>query len=189
MIALLAASALALPPSNATWSSLATKPVVIDCTEDGGRKVCRSTGVIGVPVETAVSTFATLDEHQAKMEKISKIVRLEPDTLLVVMDYPGMLSDRSYVARFSRRTDPDGAVVFGWVPVTHVGAPEDNTVRLTWLEGEWRFQDVGGNTRVTYVWDADPGGNLPDAGLVYKQAGQLAIQDMANACGTTILSP
>lgn len=189
MITLLAAAAFALPPANATWSSLTTNPVQIDCTEDGGRKVCRSTGVIGVPVATAVATFAELDKHQAKMEKISKIVRLETDTLYVVMAYPGILSDRSYVAQFSRRTDADGTEVFGWKPVTHAGAPDDGTVRLTAFEGEWRFKADGGNTRVTYVWDAYPGGNLPDASVVYKTAGKLAVLDMANACGTTIVSP
>jgi hypothetical protein len=189
MMILLASAALALPPATANWTNLTTSPVKIDCTDDTGRKVCRSTGVIGVPVATAVATFAELDKHQAKMEKISRIVRLEADTLYVVMDYPGMLSDRSYVARFTRRTDADGTEVFAWVPVVHAGAPDDGTVRLTWLEGEWRFKSEGSNTRVTYVWDADPGGNLPDASLVYKQAGRLAVQDMANACGTAIVSP
>ncbi len=189
MLPLLVTAAFALPPATATWSALATSPVQIECTDQGGRKFCRSTGVIGTPQATAVATFAKLDEHQDKMAKISRIVRLESDTLYVVMDYPGMLSDRSYVAKFSRRTEADGTEVFAWVPVAHAGAPEDNTVRLTWLEGEWRFQASGGNTRVTYVWDADPGGSLPDASIVYKQAGRLAIEDMANACGTSIVSP
>jgi len=190
MIALLAAAALALPPANASWTSLTTSPVRIDCTDATGRKVCRSTGVIGVPVATAVATFAELDKHQAKMAKISRIVRLAPDTLYVVMDYPLLFSDRSYVAKFTRRTDADGSEVFGWVPVVHADAPaDDGTVRLERLEGEWRFKAEGTNTRVTYVWDADPGPNIPDANPVYKQAGTLAVEDMANACGTKIVSP
>ena len=122
--------------------------------------------------------------------KISSIRRLETDVLLVVMDYPGLISDRSYVAKFSRRTEADGTEVFAWIPVTHAGAPDDgSTVRLTWLDGEWRFKAEGTNTRVTYVWEADPGGSLPDVGLVRKKAGLYAVQDMANACGTTIVSP
>ena len=67
-------------------------------------------------------------------------------------------------------------------------APDDGqTVRLSWMDGQWRFKDEGGNTRVTYIWQADPGGGIPDVGAVRKQAGYLAILDMANACNTRIL--
>ncbi len=190
MITLLAiASYAAVPGDSATWSPLTTSPTLIECTEAGGKPYCRSTGVIGVPVATAVDVFARLDQHTAKMENISLVDRLEPDILHVVMDYPYPLSDRDYVAKFTRRTDPDGTEVFAWAPVEHAGAPPDSSVIRLPIDGEWKFKAEGANTRVTYIWMSDPGGNLPDANAVRKKAGYLAVFDIANAAGTKILSP
>jgi hypothetical protein len=186
MYLLLSLSAAALPASTVTWAPLQQKPVAIECTTSGS-PYCRSMGVIGVAVSVATETFAKLDKYVARMDSITLIQRLEPDVLRVVMDYPFPLTDRDYVARF-RRTVEDGADVFTWTPVTHAAAPDDGqTVRLSWMDGQWQFKDEGGNTRVTYIWQADPGGGIPDVGAVRKQAGYLAILDMANACNTRIL--
>lgn len=180
----------ALPGPDAVWTSLQSSPVQIECTTVGDKPYCRSTGVISAPVDTAVATFAALDQHVDKMGAIGKVERLDEDVLHVVMDYPFPLSDRDYVARFTKRTEPDGTVVFGWTPIDHAGAPaEKGVIRLTWLDGEWRFAADGANTRVTYVWNADPGGSLPDVKAVYKQAGTLAVQDIANACSAKVVSP
>jgi hypothetical protein len=186
---LVPAALAAVPSDGGTWSPLQETPVKISCIDQAGKPYCRSTGVIGTSVATAASTFAKLDEHVKQMGAISKIERLEPDVLHIVMDYPFPLKDRDYVARFTRRTEGD-TEVFSWVPVTHTGAPpSSDAIRLSWIEGEWRFSPEGTNTRVTYVWQADPGGSLPDVGAVRKQAGFLAVRDIATACGTTILSP
>jgi hypothetical protein len=192
MIAFLPSLAFAaLPPDSATWSAIQTSPVKIECTTWQDKPYCRSTGVIGAALATATDTFATLDQHTDKMGSIKSVERLEPDVLHVVMDYPAWLSDRDYVARFKRRTDADGTEVFAWTPITDAKAPPiAGVIRLTWLEGEWRFKDEGGgNTRVTYVWEADPGGGLPNANLVWKKAGTYAVTDMASACGTKIVAP
>lgn len=184
------AAVAAVPGGDATWAPLQSQPVRVECTSVGEAPYCRSTGVIGVPADVAAETFRTLDRYVDRMGAIAKVVRLEPDVLHVVMDYPFPLTDRDYVARFTYREDPDGTRVFAWKPVEHPQAPDTgDTVRLAWLDGEWRFAPDGANTRVTYVWQADPGGRLPDVGAVRKQAGTLAIEDIANACGTKVLSP
>jgi len=190
MLFLAVPTAFAIPPSTATWSDLSDAPVHIECTMDGTKPYCRSTGVIGTDVDTATSHFRDLDKYVDRMGAITAVTRLQPDVLHVVMDYPFPITDRDYVAKFTYRDDPDGSHVFAWSPVTDPQAPDDgSTVRLTWLDGEWRFQADGSNTRVTYVWEADPGGSLPDVGTVRKKAGYLALHDIAAACDTTILSP
>lgn len=189
MLLLVSAALAVAPPDSSTWTPLASTPVKIECTDYQGKPYCRSTGVIGAPVEVASKTFEQLDQHVSKMDSITSVKRLESDTLHVVMDYPFPLDDRDYVAKFAHRVD-GSTHVFAWTPVTHAGAPPINgVVRLSWLDGEWRFAPEGANTRVTYVWQADPGGNLPDVGAVRKKAGYLAVLDIANACGTKILSP
>ncbi len=190
MIALLAlAASAAVPGPSATWKQVAATPTVIECDDSGAMPYCRSTAVIGAPFATTVATFANLDQHVAKMESIALVKRLEPDVLHVVMDYPLGISDRDYVARFTRRTEPDGTEVFAWTPIQHAGAPPDpSRVRLP-IDGEWRFKAEGTNTRVTYVWMADPGGTIYDSNMVRKKAGLYAITDIANAAGTTIISP
>lgn len=186
---LFALAAHALAPASATWSTLQSSPVHIECTSTGATAYCRSTGVIGVAAAVAAETFRTLDQHVAQMASIVSVTRLHPDVLHVVMDYPFPIEDRDYVAKFTS-SEVDGAYVFRWVPVTDAAAPpEDGVVRLDHLDGEWRFTPEGENTRVTYTWQADPGGNLPDVGAVRKKAGAYAIGDMARACGTQLLSP
>ncbi len=190
LLSLWSATALALPPATSDWAQILASPVRIACTTWESRPYCRSTGLISTTVGTASSTFAELDRHVARMGAITQVVRLEPDILHVVMDYPFPLDDRDYVARFTHRTEPDGAEVYAWVPVEHTRAPPaEGVVRLGWLDGEWRFAAEGAHTRVTYVWEADPGGNLPDVRAVRTKAGTLAIQDMANACAATIVAP
>jgi hypothetical protein len=190
MLLLAAAALAALPPSDATWTLLQSSPVRIECTTVAGKPWCRSTGVIGVPVAKAADTFEHLDAYVARMGAITLVERLEPNVLHIVMDYPFPLDDRDYVAKFGHRVETDGTQVYPWTSVESAAAPPTNgVVRLSWFEGEWRFADEGGHTRVTYVWEADPGGNLPDVKAVRTKAGFLAIQDMANACGTTIAGP
>jgi hypothetical protein len=185
----LVVSAWALPPATAAWSPLQAAPVRIDCTEHQGQPYCRSTGVIGAPLADAVAVFEQLDRHVDKMGSIVSVRRLEPDILHVVMDYPWPIQDRDYVARFAHNVEPDGTHVFAWTPTTHPGAPAGAHVRLDRLDGEWRFAADPAGTRVTYLWQADPGGGLPDVGAVRKKAGQYAIDDMAAATGTKRLSP
>ncbi len=190
MIVVLSTLALALPAPTSTWEPLAKSPVAIECTDTPAGPYCRSTGVVSVPVDTAVQTFRALDAHVAKMASITKIARLEPDVLHVVMDYPFPTTDRDYVARFTETTEADGTVAFTWTPTTHPKAPDNGqTIRLGRLDGQWRFAADGSNTRVTYVWHADPGGSLPDVGVVRKKAGLFAITDIASATGGRIVSP
>lgn len=187
---LLASAAFALPSSAASWSLLTQGAVRIECTTDAGHAYCRSTGVIDAPLATAVATFSELDRYQSQMKQIASIQRLAPDVLHVVMDFPFPITDRDYVARFQQRTEADGTVVFAWHPVVDPRAPDDGrTVRLTAFDGEWRFAADGAGTRVTYLWEANPGGSLPDVGVVRRQAGLAAVQDLANACGARIVSP
>ena len=63
------------------------------------------------------------------------------------------------------------------------------TAEPTAVPGQTAPPPDGGRTRVTYVWQADPGGSIPDVGAVRKQAGTLAIKDLAKACGTSIVGP
>lgn len=178
-----------LPPSTATWTLLSSAPVKIECTTHEEKPYCRATGIIGTTPDKAATTFAELDKHVSQMAAILVVERLEPDVLRIVMDYPWPINDRDYVARFTR-TEQEGAQVFTWTPVEHANAPVDpKIVRLTQLDGEWRFAPDGDRTRVTYLWEADPGGGIPDANMVRKKAGLFALTDIATACGTTVLSP
>ncbi|HNC97292.1 MAG TPA: START domain-containing protein [Myxococcota bacterium] len=178
----------AAPPATATWQVISESPVHIECAQ--GLPWCRSSGLVGVDQATAVRTFEQLDRYVEKMGAISVVDRLEADVLHVVMDYPFPFSDRDYVARFTRRTEADGTEVFAWTSTDHPKAPVDPAiVRLSWSEGEWSFKPEGGHTRVGYLWQSNPGGGIPDVTAVYKQAGYLAIRDIATACGAEILKP
>ncbi|MBX2799880.1 MAG: hypothetical protein KTR31_19530 [Myxococcales bacterium] len=182
--------ALAAPPGDeATWEELRDDVVRVECTEVSGEPWCRSTGLVSAPIAKVSATLENMAEHQDKFEAVHSIRVLAPDTLHITLDYPGMLSDRDYVARYTPTTDGD-AKVYRWESVTHADAPPvDGVVRLIEFGGEWRLVPEGSNTRVTYVWHADLRGSFPNwaVGIARRRAGHEALKDLAGANGTKLV--
>ncbi len=179
------------PGPDAAWEELRDDIVRVECTEVGGEPWCRSHGLVAAPIDRLTQTLEHMAEHQDKFETVLSIRTLAPDTLHVTLDYPGMLSDRDYVAKYSRSTR-DGEQIYSWTPVTHPEAPpRRGVVRLTQYGGEWRLRADGANTRVTYLWQADLGGSFPSwaVGLARRKAGHEALKDLAGAQGSKLLQP
>jgi len=180
---LLISSALALPGPDAEWELLDSNPVRIECTEEGGKPWCRSVGIISAPIDQVASALEDMATQADVFEAVSQIDTLEPDTFRIVLDFPGMFSDRDYVAKFSKRTEGD-ARVYAWVPVTHADAPPtDDMVRLVRMEGEWRLEPHGDATKATYLWEAELLGSFPNWALptARKKAGHEALKDLAKS--------
>ncbi len=187
-----APGAVAGPPGpDAAWEELRNDIVRVECTTSGGAPWCRSHGLVAAPVDQLTNTLENMAEHQDKFEAVLGINVLEEDTLHVTLDYPGLFSDRDYVARYARSTSGD-THIYSWTPVTHAGAPaQDGVVRLSRFEGEWRLKAEGSNTRVTYLWQAEFGGSFPTRfeSLGRRKAGHEALKDLAGAQGTKLLQP
>ena len=180
---LLISSALARPGADATWELLDANPVRIECTEADGRPWCRSVGIIAAPIDEVASALEDMGSQADVFDAVSQIDVLEPDTFRIVLDFPGMFTDRDYVAKFSKLTEGD-ARIYRWVPVTHPDAPEtDATVRLVRMEGEWRLEPLDGKTRATYLWEAELMGSFPNWALptARKKAGHEALKDLAKS--------
>jgi hypothetical protein len=179
----LAPFALALPSSSAAWTVTSGGDPYIECTEEDGEPWCRSTGLVPLPVEKVSSTLEHMAEHQALFESIIKIDVLEPDVMHIVLDFPIIMSDRDYVARYTRLVEGD-TVLYRWEPVVHAKAPATSgIVRLPKMAGEWRLVPKDGQTLVTYVWHAQIAGDFPDAllGQARVKAGQQAMADIRKA--------
>jgi hypothetical protein len=165
MFALLIASALARPGSDATWEVL----------EDATVRVASSLENMGSQADI--------------FEAVSSIRDLGNNTYHVTLDFPGMMSDRDYVVTFSKATEgPD--LVYSWVPATNTEAPPvDGVVRLSKMAGEWRLSPSGENTRVTYLWQADLMGSFPTWALpvARKKTGNEALKDLANSRDAKLL--
>lgn len=176
-------AAWALPGASATWTVLSSGDPTIECTEDGGEPWCRSTGLVALPVEKVADTLEHMADHQALFDSIVKIDVLEPDVMHIVLDFPVIMSDRDYVARYTPSTEGD-ARIYRWESVVHAKAPEiDGIVRLPKMAGEWRLVPKDGQTLVTYLWHAQIAGSFPDAmlGAARTKAGQQALADIRKA--------
>ena len=179
------------PGDDATWKELRNDEVRVECTEVGEEPWCRSHGTVAAPIDTVAGTLENMASHQDKFEAVRSIRTLEPGTLHITLDYPGLLSDRDYVARYTPATEGD-VRVYRWSPVVHQAAPPvDGVVRLAKFGGAWRLEPAGANTRVTYLWHADVGGGIPTwaYGIARKRAGYEALKDLALANGTKLLQP
>lgn len=186
---LFAGSAQALPGPDAAWQTLDTNPVQIACTEIDGEPWCRSEGLIDADAEAIRQTLEHMDQHQELFESVLSIRTLELGLLHVTLDFPGMLSDRDYVARYAYDTD-GAAHLYRWTPAQHPDAPAvDGVVRLERMAGEWRLEPEGSQTRVTYTWQAELAGTFPAFAIntARKKAGHEALKDLANAQGAKLI--
>jgi len=184
--------ALALPGPDVTFEQLTDKPVPIACARTApGGPWCRSTGIIEAPVERVADALEHMSENAALFENIVSIEVLAPDTLHVVLDYPFPLTDRDYVAKYTRTIEGD-VRRYRWVPVTNAAAPPtDEHVRLPKFEGEWVLTPHPRGTRVTYLWQGEIEGSLPTAAYetAWKKAGHEALKDLAHTRNAVLSAP
>ena len=180
---LLSSSALALPGADAQWKVLSKGDPHIECTEVSGEPWCRSTGMVPLPIASVAATLEDMPAHQHLFESIISIRVVAPDTMHITLDFPAPLSDRDYVAKYTRTTDGETRM-YRWSSVAHPDAPEvDGVVRLPKMAGEWRLEPVGNQTRVTYTWEAEIAGSFPSFALntARKKAGGEALKDIRKA--------
>ena len=179
---LLTSIALATPGSDAQWTVLSGGDPYIECTAVDSIPWCRSTGLVELPIDKVALTLEDMPKYKALFDSISSIeVVSPPDTLHVVLDYPMGFDDRDYVAKYSRRTEGDVRII-AWEAVS--GVPEvEGVVRMPRMAGEWRLTPEGGFTRVTYLWQAEVVGALPEMfwDTARKTAGKEALKDIRKA--------
>jgi hypothetical protein len=179
----LSSAAWALPGADAQWSVLSNGDPRIECTEVDSQPWCRSTGTVPLPLDKVSATLENMAAHQDLFESIVSIEVLAPDTMHIVLDFPSPLSDRDYVAKYTRSTE-GSAHLYRWESVQRADAPEvDGVVRLPRMAGEWRLEPAGAETRVTYLWHAEIAGSFPSFALnqARKKAGSEALKDIRNA--------
>jgi len=183
MLLLLPSLAFALPGSGVQWTVLSNGDPYIECAVDAaGEPWCRSTGLVKLPIDKVAATLEDMPKHQHLFENIARIDVLAPDTMHIVLDYPGFLSDRDYVATYTRSVSGDTRI-YSWKPAATQPPPEDGIIRLPKMAGEWRLTPEGAGTRVTYLWHAEIAGSFPDMMLTTarKIAGQQALKDIRKA--------
>jgi hypothetical protein len=187
-ITALVGTALALPGADAVWSVLAEGDPHIECTTVQNEPWCRSTGLVKLPVGQVADTLENLAKHQHLFESIVSIKQLEPDVMHITLDFPGPLSDRDYVARYTPSAEGTTRL-YRWEPVPATQVPVvDGVVRLPEMAGEWRLEPVGDETRVTYTWHAEIAGSFPNALLsqARKKAGGEALKDIRKAASAAV---
>ena len=176
-------SAHALPPADAVWEVLSDGPPTVSCTTVGTEPWCRSTGLVALPISQVAATLEDMPRYQNLFESIVSIKVVAPDTMNIVLDYPSPLSDRDYVAKYTRSTVGETRL-YQWTSVQHPDAPpNDGVIRLPKMAGEWKLEPSGANTQVTYTWHAEIAGSFPNALLSRARikAGGEALKDIEKA--------
>jgi carbon monoxide dehydrogenase subunit G len=172
----------ALPGPGAVWTVLSSGDPVVECTDVAGEPWCRSTGMVSLPIDKVAATLENMAQHQALFESIVSIQVVAPDVMHITLDFPSPLSDRDYVAKYTRGTQGE-VRTYSWVPATVQVPAVSGVVRLPKMAGEWRLEPVGNETKVTYTWHAEIAGSFPDAllGQARKKAGGEALKDIRKA--------
>jgi hypothetical protein len=181
----------AVPGEEADWAVVRDDIVRVECTEVLGEPWCRSVGVIAANIDRIDEILTNIERTSHKFQKVRSAIKLDLAIRHVTIDYPSILADRDYVARYSRQVTQDGRIL-SWVPVEHPSAPPvRGVVRLTEFEGEWRLEAVGDHTRVWHVWHADPAGDFPSWAMSQAKirTGYEVLQDLAHASGAELVPP
>ncbi|MCB9743762.1 MAG: hypothetical protein H6740_14275 [Alphaproteobacteria bacterium] len=167
LMLLLLPLARALPPADAGWSLLTeTDHVRVECVTYEAQPWCRSTTTLDAPL---TEVEAVLQDFSRYTKVFKRVVACDPvgdDLVRIRLDMPVPLADRDYVARFVRSQEGQ-VVVFRWTSDTHPAVPpEEGVVRLPRSAGEWRLAPAGGQrTAITYTWQAELGGDVPEWAL------------------------
>ena len=180
---LLFSTALALPGPDSRWEPLQTDGSKVECTQTAGEPWCRSTAVVHAPIAQVAEALEDMAGQQDHFDSVRSIRVLAPDTMHVVLDYPGALADRDYVARYTRMSE-GSARIYRWEPVEHPEAPPTaDVVRLPRFGGEWRLEPHAEGTRVTFTWQAEVAGSFPSwaVGIARRRVGHEALADLARA--------
>lgn len=178
-----ASAAWALPGAGTPWAVVQEAGPRVECAVVGGEPWCRAIGAIDQPIDRVAVVLEDMPRYKDRFPRILDMRMLDDDTLYVLLDYPAGLSDRDYVARYTRSTDAQ-ARLWRWEPATHPDAPPGAAVRLPQMAGEWRLDPIDpGHTRVTYTWQADLGGSFPNflAARARAIAGTAALTDLTAA--------
>jgi hypothetical protein len=189
-LSLVASAVAAVPGEGAGWEVVRDDIVRVECTSVQGEPWCRSVGVISADIDRIDEILMDIERTFHQFQKLRSATRIDLAIRHVTIDYPSILADRDYVARYSRQIT-EGRRILSWVPVEHPSAPPvHGVVRLTEFEGEWRLEAVGEHTRVWYVWHADPAGDFPNWAMSQAKVrtGYEVLQDLAHASGAELVA-
>lgn len=170
LLLLLCLTAYALPSAKASWSVLEegdpeAGEAKVSCTREAGVPWCRSEAVLPASPDAVEAILTDFSGYTQVFKRVTSCRVLEPRVVHVTLDMPSPLSDRDYIAKFERREEGADRV-FSWVAVEHPLAPPGDAVRLLRSAGEWRLSPAaGGKTRLTYTWEAELGGDIPEWAL------------------------
>ena len=165
MILLLAAVALAAIPTGLSgWEVLRDDDVWVGCVQRDGYPWCRSRAEVSGDLTKVERVLLDVANYPNVFHRVTQVQELAPFLLHVVLDMPFPLSDRDYVAQYVRHQDGHD-VVFSWQSVQDAAAQPTDAVRLAHSEGEWRLTPKGSRTAVTYTWNAELGGDVPEFAL------------------------
>lgn len=133
-----------------------------------GRTMVRGQGAIEAPLEVVRARLLEIEAYREWITSLSEWRVLERAADQVIAygrhDLPWPMDDRDYVVRYRWREEPDGAFVVRAESVGGGPAPIDGVVRLGRVRSEWRLaKDGAGKTIVSYTYNGELGGNVPDA--------------------------
>lgn len=189
-MSLVASAVAAVPGEEAGWEVLRDDIVRVECAEVLGEPWCRSVGVIAANIDRIDETLSDIERTFHKFQKVRSAIKIDLEIRHVTIDYPSILADRDYVARYSRQVTQNQRII-SWVPVEHPSAPlVPGVVRLTEFEGEWRLEAMSEYTQVWHVWHADPAGDFPNWAMsqAKSRTGYEVLQDLAHASGAELVA-
>lgn len=162
LMLLLVSVSLAFPGSSARWTAQTDDPDPVRCTKDDGGPWCRKESVISAPLSAIDRVLSDYANYPRYFNRVHRVDLLEPNLLLVTVNMPSPITDRQWLARFTR-TPMGEKVRHSWVPIQLPNVGDPSIVRLKRYAGEWILTPIDAtHTHVRITFHGALEGDIPE---------------------------
>ena len=168
LILLLSLISAKIPGTNdSRWNNIQTELIEIDYMWNDNLPWCKSKINLNYSVDSILKIIKNISSYKDIFKSVIYSKEHSNNIVHIILDLPGMFSDRDYVVNFNLINDKKNNItIYEFNSVKNYIDSNNKYVRLINAAGQWRLKSISNNlTEVTYIWNGDMSGNFPSWGL------------------------
>ena len=168
LILLLSLISAKIPGTNdSRWNNIQTELIEIDYMWNDNLPWCKSRINLNYSVDSILKIIKNISSYKDIFKSVIYSKEYSNNIVHIILDLPGMFSDRDYVVNFNLINDKKNNItIYEFNSVKNYIDSNNKYVRLINAAGQWRLKSISNNlTEVTYIWNGDMSGNFPSWGL------------------------
>ena len=170
---------------NENWVEIQRKSIEIDYLWIDGLPWCKSKIKLDYSIDEILNIIKNISNYKLVFDSVIHSKEYDNNIVHIILDLPGMFSERDYVVQFSLLEDKHNkTIIYEFESINGFIENNQNYVRLNNAGGQWRLKSIANNlTEVTYIWNGEMSGNFPSWGLkrAWVKQGNEVLGNLSNA--------